>query len=105
MTPHQILKAAAERISDPAAWGKGRRSIDRPLCTWCVAEAIEEAGPDAAIGQRKLAFRALYNAAGLDYEKGSLITMWNDEPERTHKEVLAVLRLAAALPPLATAAD
>ncbi len=102
MTPRQILKAAAARIADPEAWGKGRRSVDRSMDTWCVAEAVEEADPDAAYAQRRLAFRSLYNAAGLDYERGSLITMWNDEPERTHAEVLAVLRLAAALPKLAS---
>ncbi len=100
MTPRQILKAAAARIADPASWGKGMRPQNRPIDTCCVAEAIEESAPLGDYAQRRLAFRAVYNAAGLDWEKGVVITMWNDEPERTHAEVIAILRLAAALPPL-----
>lgn len=100
MTPRQILKAAATRISDPKAWGKGSRPYDRAMSTCCIAEAIEESDPLNNYSQRRLAFRAVYNAAGLDWENGKLITKWNDEPERTHEEVLAVLHLAAALPAL-----
>lgn len=84
-TTKQTLIEARERISDQAAWGKGRRGLDRKFDTCCAAEAIEEAAP--GFGQyeaRCTAFNALRRAA-----KCKHITGWNDAPGRTHAEVLA----------------
>lgn len=90
-----ILKSARAKIATPEAWGKGMRRHDRAAATCCAAEAIEESvtafGPDM-----RVAMRALFHAAGLDYDGDYRITEWNDEPERTHAEVLAAYDLAIA---------
>lgn len=96
LAAHEILLAAKRKISDPEAWGKGRRNIDRAMNTCCIAEAIEECAPHSR--ERRRAVLAIYNAAGLEMQWGNLVE-WNDAPERTHKEVLAVITLAAAFTP------
>lgn len=98
MTHHEILTKARAKIADPDNWGKGLRgcSFDRrPLETCCAAEAIEEVAPTAH-EVRRAAMRALYDAAGLEWNKDSIIH-WNDAPERTHAEVLAAFDKAIAL--------
>jgi hypothetical protein len=93
--PLDILKNARAKIATPDKWGKGLRRQDRPMATCCAAEAIEESV--AAFGpEMRVAMRALHNAAGLDYDRDYRITNWNDEPERTHAEVLAAYDLAIA---------
>jgi hypothetical protein len=88
-----ILKAAKAKIEKPESWGKGRRCERRHFDTCCAAEAIEECSiPDS---KRTRAFKALYNAAGLDWMEDNL-TVWNDAEERTHAEVLAAFDLAIA---------
>lgn len=97
-----ILKAARAKIARPEDWGKGRRVYDRPKETCCAAEAIEEVAGDPwgfeEFNRRKPAFRALYNAAGLEWEKKypDSLPEWNDAPERTHAQVLAAFDLAIA---------
>ena len=93
-----ILKAARAKVASPENWGKGQRGYyagyrGRPTSSCCVAEAIEECLPYTE--ERKRAFRAFHNAAGLEEKFGKLID-WNDAPERTHAEVLATFDLAIA---------
>ncbi len=89
-----ILKAARARIADPKDWGKGAR-FERPVFeTCCAAEAIEEASPHAG-KERLRAYRALERAAGISSEWGG-IPKWNDQPKRTHAEVIAAFNLAIA---------
>lgn len=87
-----ILKTARARIARPDLWGKGRRNVDRPMETCCLAEAFDTAttGPEY-----RRAIRAIHNAAGLDDCWGNLIA-WNDADERTHAEILAAFNLAIA---------
>lgn len=98
MTPKQILKAARAKIKNPDAWGKGPRGGPltglRPLNTCCLAEAVEGVRADWA--DTKKAFVALKNAIGLDSKTAALVE-WNDEPERTHDEVIRALALAIRL--------
>lgn len=83
-----LVKARA-LIADPAKWGQGPRSegYGRSLSTFCAAEAVEEFAPQLAI--RKAAYRLLERYAGFPTEANTLV-QWNDAPERTHAEVLAV---------------
>lgn len=88
-----ILKAARIKISSPHDWGKGMRNYDRPMETFCAAEAIEAVC--LYDDERRRAICALYSAAGLEY-RAPYLTRWNDAPERTHAEVLAAFDLAIA---------
>ena len=88
-----ILRAARKRIESPEQWGQGVRRRNRPFETCCASEAIEDL-PLGYTGERRRAFRALMNAAGLD--SAIHIVRWNDEPGRTHAEVLAAFDLAIA---------
>lgn len=101
MNALEVLVAARAKITNPEDWGKGRRGrrdCDRPLHTCCAAEAIEDISPSLdkeTHSERRRAFRALMNAAGLDNRWNAIIN-WNDAPERTHAEVLAAYDLAIA---------
>lgn len=86
----EILKAARAKIARPENWGKGRRGEDRSMLSCCAAEAIEEVDIMPSI-ERRLAYRAVINAAGAEG-----LVSWNDAPERTHAEVLAAFNLAIA---------
>lgn len=92
MTPHQILRAALKKVSAPGAWGQGVRGRDRPIGTCCIAEAVEDVSA-GYYDERTDAFRAVYQAAGLDRTWGA-ISEWNDAPERTKSEVVNTLKLA-----------
>ena len=94
----EILIKARAKIAHPEGWGKGRRKWDRGVQTCCAAEAIEDSDPcgyEIHYSERKRASRALMHAAGLD--RAALITGWNDNPGRTHSEVLAAFDLAIAM--------
>lgn len=96
ITPLKVLIAARAKIADPSNWGKGMRGGGRrSIETCCAAEAIEEVAQPMTSPERHAAFRALYNAAGLDW-RGDMLTKWNDAPERTHAEVMAAFNLAIA---------
>jgi hypothetical protein len=97
-----ILVAARAKITDEKNWGKLSRRSRLNVTTCCAAEAVEEAfrfpglyAPTGYYDERRLAFKALYHAAGLDWPSDKLPD-WNDAPERTHKEVLAAFDLAIA---------
>lgn len=82
-----VLIAARKLINKPIKWGRGRRGTDRPLNTCCTAEAIENAAPFGSPGWANLRLAA-YRAVGNVVHRESLVS-WNDEPDRTHAEVLA----------------
>ena len=95
-TIRYVLQEARKRIAAPELWGKGIRTRDRAINTCCISEAIEESTPVGAEAERFHALRAVYNAAGLDFGT-DYITEWNDDPKRTHREVIATLDLAIKL--------
>ncbi len=77
-----LIKSRA-KIAIPGNWGKGMRRVRLNFSSYCAAEAIEETVPYGPIRGR--CFEAIHRAA--DTES---ISKWNDAPERTHTEVLAV---------------
>ncbi len=84
-----ILTLAREKISDTANWRKGSRRSGQPN-QYCSEEAIEavtgETGPD-----RDSAIQVLSQIVGDKYPY-----CWNDDPSRTHAEVLAAFDRAIA---------
>jgi hypothetical protein len=81
MTTKDRLIAGRNRIEDPKNWGQGLRRDH----TMCVMEAVRS----------QEAWTVLRKALGLGLQ-GSL-TRWNDDPSRTHAEVLAAIDAAIAL--------
>lgn len=92
MNTLEILTAARAKITDPQNWGQGlrRKRINFESC--CAAEAIEGVAPHSI--ERKCAYLALANAAGLDLL--GQIWRWNDTLDRTHAEVIAAFDRAIA---------
>lgn len=91
----QILKAAREKVM--LSWGQGARGTRRHFDTCCAAEAIEECSLSPGFNpERVRAYRAIYNAAGLDWRGDRNLTEWNDSPDTTHAMVMAAFNLAIA---------
>lgn len=99
LTALNILKRARTKIADPKDWGQGMRQSRDNFNSCCAAEAIEEScpyAPEAALKERRRAIRAIYHAAGLDWENGVVLTKWNDAPGRAHADVMVAFNLAIA---------
>lgn len=80
-----ILRAAKARIGTPERWCKG---------TEAAYEGWKLDGPTCAafsLIDKRDAYDALCRAAG-----GACLPSWNDAPERTHAEVMAVFDRAIA---------
>jgi hypothetical protein len=101
MNTQEILIAARALITRPEHWTQGayRRDTngnklhrDRGAVCWCPEGAISYvATDDSSRGALSAADDLLADAAGV--ERG-MFTDWNDDPRRTHAEVLAVMDLA-----------
>ena len=93
MATIDILKAARETLSDPARWTKGvfARDSEGHSCSpctpfavcWCLFGAIRKAGNNVST-------KAVDAMCSLIPVTGSHAA-WQDEPERTHQEVLDLL--------------
>lgn len=109
MTPAEVLRAARERISTPERWTRDAFARDpegwaidpkhERACAWCTLGAIcsvlPGTDPDPGDGRGPLfdAARALL-ARAIGRE---LVAWWNDNPVRTHAEVLAAFDRAIEL--------
>lgn len=88
------LRAAKALIDTPEKWGKGARGIIAPRR--CIIHAVSDVidcfgfGSDQRIREKE-AFDALAAVRRI----GS-ISIWNDAPERTHEDVMAVFDQAIA---------
>jgi len=102
MTTKEILIAARAKIERPECWTNGAYARDaagrevEPTCPdavcWCVRGAID-ASTGHHSGNRPAS--VLFSQAVAGY--GALyIPIWNDEPNRTHAEVLAAFDRAIA---------
>lgn len=100
----QILAEAKELISSPEKWTKGAMARDihgAPLAyLWPLSDNINFCllGAITCIlrqfdEQSSLAYEAIIEAAG----SPSSIIDWNDDPSRTHEEVMEVLRNAICI--------
>lgn len=85
MTTRSILIQARNSLSDPSSWGKGIEGRDRPTGTRCLIQAID----DAANGDLRLRHAA--REALKQQISGRLVVPWNDDPSRTHADVVAAL--------------
>jgi hypothetical protein len=92
-TAVEVLIAARELISVPERWTRGVYSLidenDEAVC-WCGAGAVYAAADRAGCNPEHA--RCLLNdAVGTGY------IIWNDDPNRTHAEVLAAFDKAIEL--------
>lgn len=88
-----ILIEGRRRIEDPDRWGKGMRAHRDDPATFCASEAIEDS---PYCYSRTLALCALIEASAGAINNQMRIAEWNDAPERTHAEVLALYDKAIA---------
>lgn len=97
-----VLRRAAELIAEPEKWCQGDHARDRFLnpCLpssdkaqcWCMLGAIVRAADTIDSNLYRAADAIAEHLGG--YKRTS-IGRWNDNPSRTHAEVLAALRAAA----------
>jgi hypothetical protein len=98
VTPAEVLIAARNRIAEPERWTKGayardadgRRlsSSNHPSATcWCLLGALEAI--DSYARERLDAAYIIEDI--LDDISSASIALWNDDPRRTHSEVLSLL--------------
>jgi hypothetical protein len=100
MTPQELLAAVADHFeAHPEAWTQGAfardaagddliRPVDRDAVCWCVSGALYK----FAMGSeetRRAAWGRLHTAVG------TMVTVFNDAPDRTVADVVAKLREAA----------
>lgn len=97
-TAADLLEQAADKLSEPGAWGRGTDPgglLNGRQCAYtaiCGASFAAKTRP----APRKRAFSIL--GAHLNIEAGvANLWKWNDAPERTQAEVVATLREAAAI--------
>lgn len=96
MTALEILKEAREEHSNSEMWTKGSRNFTRnegPVCIygmiWRVARLNREL-QDEAVG-------VIYTVlCGNPFPAAPLLSNWNDDPSRTHADILAVYDAAIA---------
>lgn len=87
LTPHEKVAgtlASAAKLIDERGWVRGA------LCTeagYCVVGAIIASDPDVEV--QELAFDRVREVVGRPH-----VSPWNDEPDRTKKEVLDALKRA-----------
>jgi hypothetical protein len=104
-TPHAILRSARDRLADPLRWldgdrdheavngaGRGCLPWDAAAVRWDLWGAIGAAGgtPRAT----DIAVQHVARAAGLLLCDITSLSDWQDAPERTHAQILAVLDAA-----------
>lgn len=98
----EVLVRARARIDTPEKWGKGYEACGlTPGCmTECVGIALDRAAASTFSYSEdpgwNLAREMFRDAAGLSDDAGSIID-WNDDPDRTHVEVMAVFDKAILL--------
>lgn len=97
----EVLVRAREFISDPARWTKGTASRDaegnevdpRDGCTFCIFGALRLAVNDQTFYDyyRQAADELCYDKFGQTEDvKWTALTKFNDAPETTHDDVLAL---------------
>lgn len=92
---HQVLKRARKLLDKESAWTKwtfARDANDAPVdatdpkaCKFCLIGALERAAWDMCLPGWVGAVPALTDATAAS------IPVWNDNPTRTHAEVIAAL--------------
>jgi len=92
MTPYEGLIAARKLISSQDKWRKNRYedSRNRRCAEGALLSATHWVGHSEA---RELLKDAIIELHG-NRNRMDLVVRWNDDPERTHVEVLAVFDLA-----------
>jgi hypothetical protein len=96
MSVAQVLTEARKLIAQGWTQGKNKRVVNGVEC-YCLSAAIRQASPDYK--PRELAFSALFYALGDDdlyLSSSSNLTEWNDAPDRTQEDVLALIDRAIA---------
>lgn len=109
----EILKAARGRLSDPDHWYQGEYACDEDgayiaanserACKWCAAGAVlAELDRDIAVGEPEVAdaLEPLVGAISGQPPADDMvqeIASFNDDPDRTHAEILALYDRAIEL--------
>lgn len=92
MTTHEILVAVRELLAVEERWTKGPARKD----AWCLITALAKIGPglnaiSCPVQDYQKALRREIFGSDQGCSPTSSISIWQDAPERTHAEVLAVL--------------
>ncbi len=104
MTTRDVLVKARALIATPDRWIKGRYERKRRgrKC-YCAAGTLAAAAPTASDRAWITAWKCLHQAVGVvegeekrNCSTPTSIENWNDDPERTHAEVLAAFDKAIA---------
>lgn len=90
----QILKGARDLLSDPTHWTQGTYArapggfevfVDDPRAArWCLMGALSRQGFGNFVYSDTL--KAIRKSNNID-----LVSIWNDEPNRTHAQVLEAI--------------
>lgn len=113
MTASEILRAARALISDPARWTQGAfardssgdqvdRLTSEAVC-WCLAGAVDAASYPERIGVDNYVIDFDRSAARLAAARAlhtvihDTVVSFNDDPTRTHAEVLEAIDKAIAI--------
>jgi hypothetical protein len=102
-TPLEVLRGARELLAYPERWIKGEDAADvigQPLengydegaVCWCLAGALEKVSGRT----QDCGVEPAYQAVDDLIVDATNVREWNDAPERTHAEVLALLDRAIA---------
>ena len=104
MSAAETLRRARELLTPEGAWGQGYDALNgageavsptahNAVCR-CSYGALRAAGGDV---YGDAAREVLLQAIGLEAAKGDSVINWNDDPGRTHAEVLAAFDRAIEL--------
>ena len=96
MSVAATLAEARKLIAQGWTQGKNKRVVNGVEC-YCLAGGIRQAAPDYKL--RVLTFADLFCALGDDdlyLSSSSNLTEWNDAPDRTQEDVLALIDRAIA---------
>ena len=96
--PVQLLEGALELLSDEFRWCQGAfaknfdgdktKSIDPSACSYCIMGAIRHQANDDFTAVLKT-WKYIESVIGT-----SAIAIWNDDPKRTHNEIIETLKQA-----------
>ena len=102
ITPLEILQRTRARLDKPENWIQGRAAMSKHdlgvfptslyACKWCLGGAIScELGKEARSINKPYFFQQLIIGIIADKIGHRSVVRWNDDAERTHKDILELL--------------
>lgn len=99
-TPLEVLRGARELLADARHWIQGADAFDASgtelvngyedgATCWCLVGALEKVSGRTMATYHEPAYRIIDDL--IDPDMGGDPREWNDAPERTHSDILALL--------------